>query len=142
MLSLDAASWASFTQRLTTSKLHFSRCCGQQGTLKGRQAGDSANTTLGPSSQFSPHSSLKVQALFIVLVLRQRTSTDGSHHHSPCPGRFLARPKLQQCVTARNGSKPSNWPLLNEPRVPQRSSPRWLGLSDMGIQKHLFPTIK
>lgn len=38
MLSLDAASWASFTQRLTTSKLHFSRCYGQQSTLRrGRQ---------------------------------------------------------------------------------------------------------
>lgn len=35
MLSLDAASWASFTQRLTTSKLHLSRCCGAQGTLSG-----------------------------------------------------------------------------------------------------------
>jgi hypothetical protein len=37
MLSLDAASWASFTQRLTTSKLHFSRCCGQQGISWGWQ---------------------------------------------------------------------------------------------------------
>lgn len=34
MLSLDAASWASFTQRLTTSKLHFSRCCGQWNLLR------------------------------------------------------------------------------------------------------------
>lgn len=37
MLSLDAASWASFTQRLTTSKLHFSRCCGQWDLLRGQK---------------------------------------------------------------------------------------------------------
>lgn len=37
MLSLDAASWASFTQRLTTSKLHFSRCCGQWDLVRGQK---------------------------------------------------------------------------------------------------------
>lgn len=132
MLSLDAASWASFTQRLTTSKLHFSRCYGQQGTLRTRQAEGSPITPPGLSSQFSP-------ALGLPSLLAW--SSDTVHKLRTAPTLtlptlaedFLPGPNSNNLSPQGMGQGPSS----TNPEVPRcLSLTRRVGLSDVGIQKH------
>lgn len=110
MLSLDAASWASFTQRLTTSKLHFSRCCGQWNLLRGQKEGCPSCHTPVPSQKQSgpPH-------------CPDPKTMDRQHScllHSPRLADFLPDPSPNNLPPGGSGvSKPLTPALPNEPRV-------------------------
>lgn len=108
MLSLDAASWASFTQRLTTSKLHFSRCWGQWDLLKGQKEGYPSCHTHVPSEMQSepPHCPDPMD------------KQHSCHPHSPCLADFLPNPGPNNLPSKGVGvSKTLNPALPSGPRV-------------------------
>lgn len=108
MLSLDAASWASFTQRLTTSKLHFSRCWGQWDLLKGQKEGCPLVTPMVPSQMQSepPH------------CPDPMNKQHSCRPHSPCLADFLPDPGPKNLPSKGVGvAKPLTPALPSGPRV-------------------------